>query len=259
MKYMMPVVALLTAVLAVHAQTPGNTPTFEVVSVKVRTEPGGGPKPSPDRYNRFNTSLRGIVQDAYGLQPFEIVGGPEWAAGSVRFDVMAKASTVPSREEMRLMVQQMLRDRFALRVHKETREMATYVLRMAREDGRLGAKLTKTTVDCATTECRPSLIARPRAGGAVTMQYQTRGTTTAELARWLAPYVGRAVIDRTGLAGEFDVDLAFDLSGPTVVSPVDESVSIFAAVSEQLGLKLESVRGPAEVLVIDNADMPTPD
>lgn len=249
---------LILALGGVNAQDAGNPQTFEVVSVKIRTETGRGPNTSsPDRYNRLNTSLRGLVQDAYGLQPYEIAGGPEWVTGAVRFDVMAKASFVPSRVQMRLMVQHMLRERFALRTHRESREMPTYELRIARADGRLGEKLTKTTVDCAAVECRPTLIARPRPGG-MTLHYQAKGVDSGELAAWLSPYLARTVIDRTGLTGDFDIDLAFSPGGDSG-APVDETVSIFAALQEQLGLKVESMRGPVEILVIDSAELPTPD
>jgi uncharacterized protein (TIGR03435 family) len=273
-------VALLIPALGVNAQDAGTGPTFEVVSVKVRTERGGGPNTSsPDRYNRFNISLRGLMQDAYGLQSYQIAGGPEWVAGAVRFDVMAKASSVPTREQMRLMVQHMLRERFALRTHKESREMPIYVLRTARADGRLGAKLTRTLVDCAALEadrnrkgeaasppplragerpvCRSLQTARPGASG-LTLHYQGSGIDSGEFAAWLSPYLGRTVIDRTGLSGDFDIDLAFSLGG-NPGAPVDETVSIFAALPEQLGLKVDADRGPVEVLVIDSAEMPTPD
>jgi uncharacterized protein (TIGR03435 family) len=258
MRHALLAIALLIPALGVRAQDAGNAPAFEVVSIKVRTEAGGGFIPSsPDRYNRFNTSLRDLVQDAYGLQRYAIAGGPEWTAGSVRFDVMAKAAAVPSREQMRLMVQQMLRERFALRTHRETREMPVYVLRMARPDGRLGEKLTRTTVDCAVVECRPSQIARPRPGG-MTLVYQNKGIDTAQFAAWLAPYLSRAVVDRTGLTGDFDVELAFSPGGNTG-TPVDDTVSIYAALQEQLGLKVDADKAAVEVLVIDSAEMPTPD
>ena len=280
MKQALLAIALLIPALGANAQNVGDAQTFEVVSIKVRTEAGGGPNTSsPDRYNRMNVSLRGLVQDAYGLQPYEVAGGPEWVTGSVRFDVMAKASSVPSREQMRLMVQHMLRERFALRTHKETRQMPIYVLRVARADARLGEKLTKTTVDCAAIAaerirkgetakperlragerpvCRESQIAGPRPGG-VTLHYQGSGIDSGEFARWLSPYLGRTVIDRTGLTGDFDIDLAFSLGGNPGAA-VDETVSIFAALQEQLGLKVDADRGPVEVLIIDSAEMPTPD
>lgn len=138
---------------------------------------------------------------------------------------MAKAPSVPSREQMRVMIQQMLRERFALRTHRETREMPVYVLSMARADGRFGEKLTRTTVDCV---------------------------------RWLSPYLGRAVVDRTGLKGDFDVELAFSPGGNTG-TPVDDTVSVYAALQEQLGLRVDPGNAAVEVLVIDSAQMPTPD
>jgi uncharacterized protein (TIGR03435 family) len=270
--------ALLISAVSAHAQTPADAETFEVVSVKVRTEAAGGQSAtSPDRYTRMNVSLRGLIQDAYGLQAFEIAGGPEWAAGNVRFDVLAKAASVPTREQLRVMLQHMLRERFALRTHRETREMPVYVLRLARADGRLGENLTKTTVDCAVIEaerlrtgeklvplkagerpvCRIFLTARPRPGGALTLHHQSSGTDSREFANWLAPYLSRTVIDRTGLSGDFDIDLSFSPGGNA--APADETVSIFAALPEQLGLKVDAERAPVDVLVIDSADMPTPD
>jgi len=251
-------IALLISTAGGHAQNAGDAPAFEVVSIKVRTDPAGGPNTSsPDRYNRMNTSLREIIRDAYGLQSYEIAGEPSRDPKLVRFDVMAKAPFVPTREQMRLMIQQMLRDRFALRTHKETREMPVYVMRLARSDGRLGEKLTKTTVDCAVVECRPSVMARPRPGGMLTLNYQNKAITMRDLAAFLAPYLGRAVVDGTGLTGDFDVDLAFSMNNPG--APADETVSIYAALQEQLGLKLDADRRPVEVLVIDAAEMPTPD
>ncbi len=274
-------VALLVPAFGAGAQNVDDVLTFEVASIKVTTMKGGGPPPSPDRYNLFRASLRDLIRDAYHLQPFEIIGGPEWAAGAVRFDVMAKASFVPSRQQMLLMAQQLLRERFALRTHNETREMPIYELRLARDDGRLGSQLTRTAVDCAAVEadrkrtgetaprvpltagdrpvCNAFQMAQPKPGG-MTLRYRASGMTSEELAVWLTPYVARRVIDRTGLNGDFDLDLAFSLGGAQgPAAPVDETVSIFAALQEQLGLKLESTRGPVTVLVIDSAQMPTPD
>jgi uncharacterized protein (TIGR03435 family) len=92
------------------------------------------------------------------------------------------------------------------------------------------------------------------------LRYQASGTTSGELAAWLSPYLRRAVVDRTGLKGDFDLDVSFDPNGfaASATSP-DVPVSIFTAIQEQLGLKLESTRGPVEVLVVDAAQMPTPD
>lgn len=273
-------VAFLMPVLTLEAQDVGNVLRFEVASIKERTVAGGGPQSSPDRYTRSNVSLRDLIEDAYHLQRYEIVGGPEWITGSVRFDVNAKASFVPSAEQMRLMVQQLLAERFALRAHKERREMPIYVLHLARSDGRLGPQLSRTAVDCAAIEadrkrtgasaplalraddrplCGSFMRGKPGSSG-ITLHYQASGVASSELASWLSPYVGRAVVDRTGLMGDFDLDLAFNPDrAVAAAASLDAPVSIFTAIQEQLGLKLESTRGPVDVLVIDGAQLPTPD
>ena len=122
---LLPIVGLAQDVLA-----------FEAASIKVRTEYGSPLPSSPDRYNRTNVSRRDLVIEAYGVQRYQVLGGPEWAAGTVRFDVIAKAAFVPSRPQMLQMVQRLLNERFSLRAHKEIREMPVYVLSIAREDQR---------------------------------------------------------------------------------------------------------------------------
>jgi uncharacterized protein (TIGR03435 family) len=274
------IIALLVPVLEVRAQDAPNALTFEVASVKVRTTAGAGSPSGPDRYAQTNASLRDLVADAYHVQRYEVVGGPTWFTGSVRFDVVAKASFVPSPEQMRLMLQRLLAERFMLRVHREMREMPIYVLHLARTDGRLGTKLKRTTVDCVAIHAdrqrrgeRAPLPLRaedqPACGSfqrgmpgpsGITLRYQASGLTLRELAAWLSPYVGRPVIDRTNLLGDFDLDLAFH-PGEVALSPspVDEPVLVFTALQEQLGLKLESSREPVDVLVVDSAQLPMPD
>jgi uncharacterized protein (TIGR03435 family) len=267
------------------AQTPAS-PAFDVASIKVRTVPpvpGGGPQSSPDRYTRINVSLRDLILDAYQLQSYQIVGGPDWLTGAVRFDVMAKASFVPSPEQMSLMVQRLLAERFAVSAHHETREMPTYLLRTVRNDGKLGAQLTRTTVDCEAIKadratrgtsppptasggqplCGTRVSVRHLSPGRSTLRYQASGVSSGELAAWLSRSVPRTVVDRTGLTGMFDVDLTFnqDDLNASVAPGVAEApaASVFTALQDQLGLKLESATGPVDVLVIDHVEHPTED
>jgi uncharacterized protein (TIGR03435 family) len=208
------------------------------------------------------------------------MNGPEWV-GTERFDVDATAASPSSPTQMRLMLQRLLADRFALKTSAQVQEMPVYFLRTARRDGQLGTQINKTTVDCAAIRaerlrtgkdaerstdptaspvCSSFMRARPTANG-VALRYQTSGTTTGELAAWLSPYVGRAVVDDTALAGEFTVDLTFAPStgpSPTPDAPND-ALSIFTAIQEQLGLKLEPGRAAVEVMVIDSVERPTPD
>jgi uncharacterized protein (TIGR03435 family) len=182
---------------------------------------------------------------------------------------------------MRVMLQRLLADRFALKTSMGMREMPVYFIRIARRDGQLGRQISRTTVDCAAIRaerlrtgnsaepptglnaspvCTTFLRARPTANG-VALRYQTSGTSSRELAAWASPYAGRPVIDDTALAGEFDVDLTFAPStGPSPIpDDPNDAPSIFTAVQEQLGLKLESGRSTVEVNVIDSVERPTPD
>jgi uncharacterized protein (TIGR03435 family) len=247
---------------------------FEVATVKVSTTPVPPGPASPDRYTRFYISLRDLIGEAYGVQPFQVIGGPDWINGSVRFDVAAKASSAPSRADLRAMLASLLVDRFSLNAQIEVRELPVFLLQVARGDGRLGNQLIRTTDDCAAiraawgaTPPRPAVNGRPvctsfqrarqdREG--VSLRYQSGGMTTQDLAAWISPYVQRPVVDRTGLQGEFDVDLSFS-PGVTTASTPGAPVQIYTAIEDQLGLKLESGRAPVDAVVVLKANMPTPD
>lgn len=282
------IVLLLIRTVGSSAQAPADEPAFEVASIKPRTDgPSEQAPESPDRFNRSNSTLRDLMRDAYGLTNDRIIGGPDWIT-STRYAVAAKASFNPSPEQMQRLVRGLLADRFALKVHTERREMPVYLLMLAREDGRLGLRLTKTTADCAAIdaerlkngEAPPRVPARAGdpplcgafvstrastspAGISILLRYHSSGTTLSEFAAFLSTLanpVGRPVIDRTGLAGDFDIDLEFSPPGARLNGVVadDVGVSIFTAVREQLGLKLEPTRASVEVLVIDSVERPTP-
>lgn len=262
-----------------------DTPTFEVASVKQnrsgdgRTELGfqdGG------RFTAINETLRRLIGEAYAnsqpLPGFQIVGGPGWI-GSDRFDVGAKAVDNVPRDQGRLMLRALLAVRFKLVVHYEKRERPIYTLTTARRDGRLGPQLRPSDVDCnalrAARRNAPA-TAPPPSGQTVpcVMRFGrgllgANGMTMEELAGMgLSRSVGRVVVDRTGLAGVFDWKLEWtpdqsSQSQPDAFGtppPIDpDRPSIFTALQEQLGLKLESQRGLAEILVIDRVERPSED
>jgi uncharacterized protein (TIGR03435 family) len=268
------------------AQTPGaGRPSFEVASVKpnksadarvmVGMQPGG-------RYTATNVPLRMLIRQAYDVQDSQVVGGPDWI-GSDRFDVTAKAPDGESGQSpgelMRLMVQSLLADRFSLVLHTETREMPVYSLVVARSDGRLGKSLTPSVADCTAARGRrggppaapPQPGRRPQCGLMIGIgRMAAGGMRLSELARSLSSQVGRIVLDRTGLDGAYDFELTYApeqrlpagalFNGGTEPPPVDPNApSLFTALQEQLGLKLDSDRGPVEVLVIDRVEQPSPD
>ena len=270
---------------ATPADTSDAALAFEVASVKpnnsagrnvrLQIQPGG-------RFTATNVSLREIIRAAYQVQPFQIVGGPGWM-NSDRFDIVAKAEsdfpqTPPGGPPgpLQLMLRSLLAERFNLTARTESRDMPIYELVLAREDGRLGEGLQPSAVDCAGGRQGPGRGAAPPAPGErpnCGMRIgpgvlSAGGMPLSQFANGLAPMVERVVIDRTGLSGNFDLDLEWTpdqqlaqgpFGGPDL-PPVDPNgPSIFTAVQEQLGLKLESGRGPVDVLVIDSVEQPTPD
>jgi uncharacterized protein (TIGR03435 family) len=227
-----------------------STPAFDVTSVKpnagtqdfVRFDPQPG-----GRLQITNTSLRMVVSWAYGVQNTQLVGGPDWF-NSARFDFLAKAEGNPTTEEMRLMLRTLIVDRFRLTFHNETREIPVYALVRPRPDARLGPQLSSSDSNCgALPDGKPRKCEFDVRFGNV----HGHGMPMELLNTSIAGFTGRVVIDRTGVTGPMDFDLTWgtDAAGP----------SIFTAVEEQLGLKLEPIRAPVEVMVIDRAERPTAD
>jgi bla regulator protein BlaR1 len=267
----------LRAVTSAQVQAPGAAPAFDVASVKpnhsgdirvvIQAMPGG-------RYMATNATLRILIRDAYALESFQLLGGPGWL-DSDRFDISAKAPGNPTPAQQRLMLRALLEERFKLSVHTETRDLPRYALVLARTDGKLGPQLRRTGTDCsqapewigtgpppARGPDSPCRSAGPGVGGAM----RFRGITLDAFAKFLATPVRRPVIDRTGLAGDFDIELGMSTEfGPPPPPPgqpdqVDRTSapSIFTALQEQLGLKLDPQRGPVDVLVIDHVERPVP-
>jgi uncharacterized protein (TIGR03435 family) len=263
--------ALLALLLA---QSPPPRPTFEVASIKRSTFGTDGARFNGQvgRVTVTNNSLRNIIRNAWGLQAFQIVGGPDWINND-RWDIVAKAEGNPQGPEMLAMVQNLLADRFKLVVHRETREMPIYALVLAKPDRALGPKLRASSIDCQ----KEMTAAIARGGGApprdgkllcgiriVSGHLEMNAVPMTNFARNISPIAGRSVVDKTGLTGDFDGELTWtpDASlgapqdGPP---PANDGPSLFTAMQEQLGLKLDAQRGPVEVLVIDSVDRPTED
>ena len=270
----------------VAAQSPATPPraaearlTFEVASIKrnvsgdqgaqIRVQPSG-------QIVVTNNSLYNLIRNAYGTQRYEMVPGqqgvPSWI-DSDRWDILAKppADAPQAEERMQLMLRSLLEDRFKLVARKETREMPVYELVVARIDGQLGPQMRRSGDECgAAARARAAGSAPPpqsqggfcgtRAGnGNVSM----RGVPLSNFVRNLGGMTGRFVIDKTGLTGPYDLDLQWtpDPSAAAGAPPqaVGDGVSLFAAMQEQLGLKLEAKRAPVAVLIIDSAERPTED
>jgi uncharacterized protein (TIGR03435 family) len=257
--------------LCLFARAAGaQSPAFEVASVKpnksgeVRAlmypQPGG-------RFTASNVTLRALIIGAYQLQGSQLSGGPDWL-DSDRFDIAAKADGDPSPAQFFAMLQTLLADRFKLTLHHEARIMPVYALLLARSDGRHGPRLQPSDAKCGTAASNyfpvvPDPSAPPPCGDfrMSPRSLVARGMRMPRLATLLAPPVGRIVVDATALNEAFDIELDWT---PDQVQESDnrqanDAPSLFTALQEQLGLKLESTRGPVDVLVVDHAERPTVD
>lgn len=208
---------------------------------------------SHGRLTATNVSVRTLILKAFHAKDFQVSGGPGWLA-TERYDVVAKTeNTTISDKELWLSLQPLLQDRFKLRFHRQTKQLPVYSLAVARG----GPKLKP---HAGTDE--PSLTGRTGDGKSSIV---AAGISMAGLADILGDHLDRTVVDNTGLRGGYDFKLDWaqehlgEESGPSVPGSLEEGLglsgpSLFTAVQEQLGLKLESAKGPVEVIVIDGAE-----
>ena len=265
--------SFVTAVLGAQAQEPPPMPYVASVKVNVsgsdssftRRLPGG-------TFLASNMTLHDMIAFAHGIETFQLEGGPEWIRGT-RFDITIKTETNvapvaigPTQIGLQL-ARAVLAERFSFRAHRETRERPLFALVRVRQDGAPGPRLRRSDTDCTALarEAGTTGAAWPprSADGRILCGLQTQGTTLtaggypmSEFQRFLTRQTQRPVIDRTGLPGGWDFELTF---APPEVASTGDVPTLFTALQEQLGLKLEATRGPAEVLVIDRVERPTPD
>jgi uncharacterized protein (TIGR03435 family) len=258
---------------------PSAVPSFEVASIKPRVgEAVFGAPSSPDRFTYPDATLLDLIRWAHDLQGFQVEGGPEWVRAD-RFDVSAKAASPQPQTMMRQMLERLLRERFNLQSHVETRQLPLYHLRTARADARLGERMRPSSIDCAAL-IEASAVGSRTAGSSpppclwrvgITATIATMmldGVSMPRFASLLQPMLQRVVVDETGLHGTYEIRLEFDADQLNVPFPLPadtpapasrDGLSLFTALQDQLGLKVESARGPVNVLVIDSVDRPTPD
>ena len=245
------VLTVLSVVLIaarLRAQPPEQKPlAFEVASIKLNTsgDPQSGTHDLPGgRVTMTNLAMRDVVRRAYGSNDLDVIGGPSWL-DSDRWDIVAAAAPGLTGVSWQPMMKSVLAERCRLQAHTEQREQPIFRLVFARSDQRLGPKIHTTRcrsedLDCASTSGRTN--------GIVSGTITAVASTISHVAETLSRYAGRRVFDGTGLGARYDFELEWS-----------QDVSIFTAVQEQLGLKLESARTPVDVLVIDHVEKPTPD
>jgi len=275
-----------------HAQAPAQAPdpnatlTYEAASVKpnksgvqgssIRRFPGG-------RLQATNMPLRALITFAYQVQGFQLVEDPAWIRNDT-FDIVAKMEGDPppvmpgtGPDPHMVAMRTLLAERFKLVVRRETREMDIYALVLARPDGKLGPALKPTTQDCAAmiAAARGGPPPGPPPGPNSPVVCGMRGLPgrlvagampMSLLASNLSGQVQRIVVDRTGLSGAWDFEITFAPERPLNPPPGVEfpaadpnAPSLFTAMQEQLGLKLQSTKGPVEVLVVERVEQPISD
>lgn len=251
-----------------QSQATALSPSLEVASVRKHNwQEGGHPRftVSGNRVTVVTLDAYDLIVEAWSLKDYQLYGAPGWMGGGSTlsdivarergvdfYDISAKAEgdAALTRDQARLVLQAVLADRFQLKVHRETKDLPVYALAVARN----GPKMKESAPDdkfSAGFEMRP--FAR----------MTNRKTTMTQFAGFLSIHAGRPVVDRTDLPGSYDFTLEWNLDdvqqsepGGTIgASPARPS--IFTAIQEQLGLKLEPSKAPVEVLVIDHAEKPS--
>jgi uncharacterized protein (TIGR03435 family) len=257
-------------------QTPIQIPAFNVASVKenVSSSPNSNIRPEPGRLIVSNMPVKVLIAWAYNVWDYQISGGPGWI-DSTRYNIEGKVEGKPSQDQMKLMMQTLLGERFKLALHRGTKELPIYKLTVAKDGFKL---LPLKEGDCIVFDptlppSNPRLTASDFCGNITAGRGSFEGTSASmtDLAISFSSLMGRTVVDGTGITGAFhvrlkfapvDVDPAAGISSSSTerdnTAPLADSLpSIFTALQEQLGLNLESTKGPVEVLVIDRIEKPS--
>jgi uncharacterized protein (TIGR03435 family) len=232
----------------------GQQPAFDAASIKENKSfsaetsfhlvPGGA-------LTAVNVPARWFISIGFSLHPFELVNVPDWAE-RVRYDVMAKPAERASRTERFEMLQKLLKERFNLAFHRETRELNGFALVRLRGD-KLGPAMMPSSVDCSTDQRPMPRGCDGSTSGDTTLKFV--GAPMEPFITMLVDRVGAPISDETKLTGTFDINLRWtnDVTADSDLRPID------VAIQDQLGLKLERRRVKAEVFVVDRFDRPTPD
>ena len=268
--------AHVTVLAAVQAAT------FEVASIRINRDSSDRPtllRPILQPNGRVlmtKQTVRDLIQAAYGVRDDELIGGPAWAR-SIGFDLEARGPADMSANTARAMLRGLLAERFSLEVHRESRQMSTYVMTMVARSGKPGPQLRPANAQCAPPAGPSGMppLAQPPKGiadaaslmGRAALRcpsifmpghLSARSASLDTLATELAEAVGRPVVNRTGLTGEFDFDLRYVPELNAMPQPqAGDAQGLTTALEDQLGVKLEGSRGPVDVLVIDRLRMPT--
>ena len=281
--------ATIFEVASVKPSNPNPDPNNPLTQIALMLPQPGG------RFTATNTPLRMLIMAAYELkQDAQLAGGPPDLL-TAKYDITARAAgTATIGKELPQLLQSLLADRFKLKAHTESRELPVYDLVLARSDGRLGPGLRPSKSECSKPDevaaqpgaalakgdlasfvgkPQPCMVTTDTSGGPLNLVMRGDGQEIAQLVEVLTQFTGRRVRDKTGLTGRYDFELKMDLQmllalaqkmGANIPAaaaniPQADGSSLTTALNEGLGLKLESVRAPVNVVIIDSVEAPTPD
>lgn len=256
---------LLLAPIALSAQSPATRPAFDAFAVATikPTAPDSRARyirmQSVNRFYATGFTLQALVAAAYSLTPRAISGGPAWT-NSDRYDILASTpgDIQPKLDDQMAMLRKLLTDRFQFNFHREPKELPIYAITIAKG----GPRLKEST---ALPGMLPELTNTiyPEEKGGVHVLLPARNATIMQFAAMMQRTVlDRAVVDQTGLSGTYDFDLEWtpdegQFGGNLPRSVESTKPSLFTAMQEQLGLKLEATKGPVQALVIDRVERPS--
>lgn len=257
-------ICIMATVCGLASAEAQDIPKFDVTSVKPnrldprQTRPEFGCSTNGKFVSR-GQGLRPSLLWAYDIKPYQFAGLPEWVdSADARFDIEAKTENPVSQDQCRLMVQALLADRFKLSVHREPKALPVYVLVVAKN----GPKFKKATPGGPdakiTVNGSPVRVGIPMGAPADQNKERLNGWSMQQLANFLSTPMfvgGRPIFERTGLDGLYEFNLDFSFSPPGVPL-VSDAPDVFAAVQDQLGLKLEDRKEEVQMLVIDHLERP---
>jgi uncharacterized protein (TIGR03435 family) len=277
-------------VASVKPSDPNPDPTNPLSQIALMLPQPGG------RFTATNTPLRMLIMTAYELQQdAQLAGGPP-ALLAAKYDITARAAGTATlaMKELPQLLRSLLADRFKLKTHTESRELPLYDLVLARSDGSLGPDLRPSKSECSKADelaaqqgaslakgdmasfmgkPGPCMVTTDASGGPLNLLMRGDGQEMKQIVEILTQLTGRAVRDKTGLTGRYDFDMKLDLQmvlaqarrmGANIPAaaaniPQSDGSSLTTALNEHLGLKLESTRGPVDVVVIDGVEAPVAD
>jgi|HubBroStandDraft_6_1064221.scaffolds.fasta_scaffold89428_2 uncharacterized protein (TIGR03435 family) len=238
---------------------------FDVASIKPNHATGGATfGAGAGRAGGRNVTLKTLIALAYRIQEFQITGGPSWV-GSDHFDVDGRADPKFDPDQMRLMLQSLMADRFQLKFHRETKQSSVYALVVGKGGPKIRLVADQQSPDVngpSQPGAGPNRGAFRFGGGSLI----GNAVTLPLFVRFLSQRLDGAIIDKTNLTGRFNIQLQWTPSagempydpGGNILPPADSSgPSVFVAIQEQLGLRLESTKGPVELFVIDRVEKPS--